>query len=46
MLTVLTFSTTDGDKQMKYPDINRVFFWIVGAIVAFAIVATTATIVT
>lgn len=31
---------------MKYPDINRLFFWIIGAIVAFAIVVTTAAIVT
>ena len=31
---------------MKYPDINRLFFWIVGAIVAVAIVATTAAIAT
>ena len=32
--------------QMRYPDINRLFFWIVGAIVAFAIMATTVAIVT
>ena len=31
---------------MKYPDINRLFFWIVGAIVAVAIVATAAAIAT
>lgn len=31
---------------MKYPDINRLFFWIVGAIVAAAIIATAAVIAT
>jgi hypothetical protein len=31
---------------MRYHDINRLFFWIVGTIVAAAIIATTAVIVT
>ena len=43
MPTTLAFSMTDGTEQMKYPDINRLFFWIIGAIV---IIASTATIVT
>ena len=45
MPTALTFSMTDGVKQMKYHDINRLFFWTIGAIVAFAIVVTTAAVV-